>query len=261
MNQAFFNLEPPAPKNSTDVETTPPKADTVRHAPPAEERISEIVVSTAAANDTAPDHDTQEDTQDDDAPAVKAFKRGRPRSQKSRSAILRATNALLNHMSVQELSIEGIAKKAKVGKTTIYRWWPNKTAIVMDAIASQPGTKDDMQTAKNNAEAVRMQLDKLIRLLRSKNGETIGQLFSEAQGDRHSQEIFADSFLSPLIDAISYSFEQGQETGEFRSDIDTRIAVDMLCGPIFFRLMAHPGDFNEGFQHNYPARAVSLITA
>ncbi len=61
------------------------------------------------------------------APTTQARK-GRPRSLKSKAAILKATNALLLHMSVQELSIEAIAKKAKVGKTTIYRWWPNKTA-------------------------------------------------------------------------------------------------------------------------------------
>ena len=275
MNQAAFNLEPPVAASTTPANPAPETPS----APAAVSEPSDSLDKTAAratraiANDMATEHSTEYATQnatddtDEDADedvnvtAKKVFKRGRPRSQKSRSAILRATNALLNHMSVQELSIEGIAKKAKVGKTTIYRWWPNKTAIVMDAIASQPGTQDDMPTATSNAEAVRMQLDKLIRLLRSKNGETIGQLFSEAQGDRAAQEIFADSFLSPLIDAIGYSFEQGQETGEFRKDIDTRIAVDMLCGPIFFRLMAHPGDFNEGFQQNYPARAVSLITA
>lgn len=190
-----------------------------------------------------------------------AFKKGRPRSQKSRAAILRATSSLLSHMSVQELSIEGIAKKAKVGKTTIYRWWPNKTAVVMDAISSQPTLQEEMPTPSSDTEALIMQLDKLIRLLKSKNGETIGQLFSAAQGDRQSQEIFANSFLSPLIDAIEFSIDQGKQSGEFRADLDTRTAVDILCGPIFFRLMAHPLDFNDDFLRDYPAEAVRLIHA
>lgn len=190
-----------------------------------------------------------------------AAKKGRPRSEKSRNAILNATNKLLLHSSVQELSIEAIAKKAKVGKTTIYRWWPNKTAVVMDALINQPGMQTPLPTPKNNAEAVSMQLEKLIRLLDSKNGETIAQLFSEAQASAESQKIFENTFLTPLIDAIEYSIDQGKEDREFRSSLDTKMAVDILCGPIFFRLMAHPGDLDENFQQNYPKEAVRLISA
>ena len=188
-------------------------------------------------------------------------RKGRPRSQKSKKAILKATNSLLLHKSVQELSIEAIAKKAKVGKTTIYRWWPNKTAVVMDALINQPGMQTPMQTPKNNADAVRMQLEKLIRMLHSKNGETIAQLFSEAQASTESKKIFEDNFLGPLIDAIQYSLEQGRKEGEFRTNIDPQTAVDMICGPIFFRLMAHPQHFNDNFQNTYPDEAVRLISA
>lgn len=188
-------------------------------------------------------------------------KKGRPRSEKSRKAILRAANSLLLHTSVQELSIEAIAKKAKVGKTTIYRWWPNKTAVVMDALASQPTSQTNMPNPKNNTEAVIMQLDKLINLLKSKNGETIAQLFSEAQADEKAQEIFNENFLTPLIDAIEYSIDQGKAEKEFRASLDTKVAVDLLCGPIFFRLMAHPDEFDENFQENYPKEAVRLISA
>lgn len=190
-----------------------------------------------------------------------AARKGRPRSQKSKQSILKATNSLLLHMSVQELSIEAIAKKAKVGKTTIYRWWPNKTAVVMDALVSQPGIQSPLPTPKNNADAIIMQLDKLIRLLDSKNGETIAQLFSEAQADEKAQKIFAGTFLTPLIDAIEYSIEQGITAKEFRASLNTKLAVDILCGPIFFRLMAHPAELDEEFRTTYPKEAIRLISA
>jgi AcrR family transcriptional regulator len=188
-----------------------------------------------------------------------AVKKGRPRSEKSRKAILESTNKLLLHKSVQELSIEAIAKKAKVGKTTIYRWWPNKTAVVMDALINQPGMQTPMPTPANDTEAVQMQVEKLIKLLHSHNGQTIAQLFSEAQASEESQKIFENNFLSPLIDAIQFSIEEGKRKGDFRSDITTKMAVDMVCGPIFFRLMAHPQDFNDGFQDNYPREAVRML--
>jgi len=207
----------------------------------------------------------------DNAPEIKAVeaqatdtpanRKGRPRSEKSRKAILKATNSLLAHMSVQELSIEAIAKKAKVGKTTIYRWWPNKTAIVMEALIEQPGVESSMSAPTNNQEALVMQLDKLIRLLNSKNGETIAQLFSEAQGDAKAQKIFEENFLTPLIDAIEFSIEEGKKAGEFNANIATKLATDIVCGPIFFRLLSRPAELNEKFLTNYPTEAARLITA
>ena len=188
-----------------------------------------------------------------------AARKGRPRSEKSRKAILLATNRLLLQTSVQELSIESIAKKAKVGKTTIYRWWPNKTAVVMDALASQPGVQTPLPTATSHREAIVMQLDKLIRLVDSNNGQTIAQLFSEAQGSEISLGIFKDNLLEPLMDAIRYSIEEGQKTGEFRKNIDAAMAVDILCGPIFFRLMAHPKDLDENFRKTFPQQAMHVI--
>ena len=186
-------------------------------------------------------------------------RKGRPRSEKSRKAILNATNKLLLQSSVQELSIEAIAKKAKVGKTTIYRWWPNKTAVVMDALASQPGMQTPLPTASSHTEAIVMQLEKLVRLLDSHNGQTIAQLFSEAQADEKSQQIFNDNLLEPLMDAIKYSLQEGRKTGEFREDINDALAVDMLCGPIFFRLMAHPKDLDDEFRENFPREAIQTI--
>lgn len=189
-----------------------------------------------------------------------AAKKGRPRSEKSRKAILNATNKLLLQTSVQELSIESIAKKAKVGKTTIYRWWPNKTAVVMDALASQPGVQTPLPTAGSHREAIVMQLDKLIRLVDSNNGQTIAQLFSEAQASEVSLGIFKDNLLEPLMDAIRYSIEEGQRNGEFRTDLSGALAVDMLCGPIFFRLMAHPKDLDEAFRKSFPEEAVKVLS-
>lgn len=186
-------------------------------------------------------------------------KKGRPRSEKSRKAILNATNKLLLQTSVQELSIESIAKKAKVGKTTIYRWWPNKTAIVMDALSNQPGMQTPLPTASSHKEAVLMQLEKLIRLIDSNNGKTIAQLFSEAQASEASLKIFKDNLLEPLMDAIIYSLEEGQKIGEFREGISPTLAADMLCGPIFFRLMAHPEDLNESFRKRYPGEAIKSV--
>lgn len=129
----------------------------------------------------------------------------------------------------------------------------------MDALANQPGMQTPLPTASSHKEAITMQLDKLIRLVDSNNGQTIAQLFSEAQASEVSLNIFRDNLLEPLMDAIRYSIEEGQKNGEFRDDIDPSLAIDMLCGPIFFRLMAHPADLSESFRRAYPDEGIKIL--
>ena len=226
----------------------------------SETQIEKANDTTAPLNVVENENNESEIEMTNEAETAAKQSKGRPRSEKSRKNILKATNALLLHTSVQELSIEAIAKKAKVGKTTIYRWWPNKAAVVMDALISQPGLSAPLPTPKNNAEAITLQLEKLIRMLDSNNGDTIAQLFSEAQASDDARKIFISNFLSPLVDAFQFSLEQGMNEKEFRK-MDIPTAIDMLCGPIFFRLMAHPENLNEEFLESYPKEAIKIISA
>ena len=130
----------------------------------------------------------------------------------------------------------------------------------MDALANQPGMQTPLPTASSHKEAITMQLDKLIRLIDSNNGQTIAQLFSEAQASEISLKIFKDNLLEPLMDAIRYSIEEGQKNGEFRRDISATLAIDILCGPIFFRLMAHPNDLDDPFREAYPDEAIKILS-
>jgi AcrR family transcriptional regulator len=176
----------------------------------------------------------------------KQFKAGRPRSESSRRAILESTRRLLTHVSVQKLSIEAIARKAGVGKTTIYRWWPNKSAVVMEAIFSQPAFNNIMQTPRNADEGVRAQIDKLCRQLGAKNGRTVAEIIGEAQSEPEALKIFIDNFLQDRYNTLSSYIEGGKQTGEFDQNIDTDSAIDVILGPIFFRLISGQ-ELDDGF--------------
>lgn len=166
------------------------------------------------------------------------FKSGRPRSESSRRAILDATRRLLTHVSVQKLSIEAIARKAGVGKTTIYRWWPNKSAVVMEAIFSQPAFHNILPTPRNAVEGVRGLIDKLTRQLGGKNGRIVAEILGEAQPDPEALKTFIETFLQDRYNSLSSYIEGGKQTGEFDPDIDTDSAIDVILGPIFFRLIS-----------------------
>jgi len=168
----------------------------------------------------------------------KEAKSGRPRSESSRKSILEATRRLLTHTSVQKLSIESIAKKAKVGKTTIYRWWPNKSAVIMEAIFSQPAYNNVLPTPRNGVEGVTQQLDKLCRQMAGKNGRLVAEIVGDAQSNPEALKIFIDTYLQERYNTLSSYIEGGKKTGEFSTLIDTDSAIDVVLGPAFFRLIS-----------------------
>lgn len=190
----------------------------------------------------------------------KQFKSGRPRSESSRRSILDATRRLLTHSSVQKLSIEAIARKAGVGKTTIYRWWPNKSAVVMEAIFSQPAFHNIMPTPRNAVEGVSTQIDKLARQLTGKNGRVVAEIIGEAQPDPESLKIFISTFLQDRYNTLSSYIEGGKKTGEFDPNIETDSAIDIILGPIFFRLLSGQ-ELDDGFINDMTAMLLKALKA
>jgi AcrR family transcriptional regulator len=190
----------------------------------------------------------------------KEAKSGRPRSESSRLAILDATRRLLTHSSVQKLSIEAIAKKAGVGKTTIYRWWPNKSAVVMEAIFLQPAFKNSIPTPRNAVHGVTMQLDKLCRQMSGKNGRLVAEIIGEAQSNSEAINIFIKTYLQDRYDTLSSYIEGGKRTGEFSDELDTDTAIDVVLGPAFFRILSGQ-ELDEAFVENMTAMLIKALRA
>lgn len=184
---------------------------------------------------------------------------GRPRSEASRTAILDATRRLMTHTSVRDLSIEAIAKKAGVGKTTIYRWWSNKVAVVIEAFAEQLDMHMLIAGNESPRDNLTRQIDRLVRQLRGKNGRIIADLLAEAQSDAKILEQFNRFYMDSRRNSLSQTVQQGQHSGDFRKDLDPSIAVDLILGPIILRLMSGEDAMDENFAAQYPAEAVNAL--
>ena len=189
-----------------------------------------------------------------------AFRPGRPRSEKARKAILDSTRKLLTQMSMNDLSIEAIAKKAKVGKTTIYRWWPSKAAVAMEAFLEQPGIQNIVPTSSTVAEAVQRQLESLIRQLRGQNGRIIAGIIAESQSDASVLDLLYDRFLKDRVGNLYQFVEEGIKSGEFKK-MDSDVAVDMVLAPLYMRILSGEHGIDASFAERYPAQAVKGISA
>jgi len=159
------------------------------------------------------------------------------RSEESRSAILGATVELLDETTVQKLSIEAIAKRAGVGKTTIYRWWPSKAAVVIDAFMEHHLVKTPIPPDVPVRDALRSHLRSLIRQYRSPAGRLVAQIIAESQYDPSTLQDFRGRFWDGRREAVHELLERGVRAGEIRKGVDVDLLVEMLYSPIYLRLL------------------------
>lgn len=156
---------------------------------------------------------------------------GRPRSERAERAILEATLDLLGEgISVSELSIEAIAGRAGVGKTTIYRRWSNKEDLVVDALAALKPPVPRLAGVSVRADLVAM-----LEAMRSEAGSPRTRCvmyIALGETDRypHLFERFHRLAIEPRRQAIRDVLERGRRTGELRQDLDIELAMTTLSG-------------------------------
>ncbi|GMT49136.1 MAG: TetR family transcriptional regulator [bacterium] len=164
-------------------------------------------------------------------------KAGRPRSEEAHQAILSATNRLMEATALRNVTIEGIAKEAGVGRPTIYRWWNSKCSLVMDAFLDSVAPKIPFPKNKSPVEAIKEQVKRVIKLLLGPSGRIVAEIIGEGQSDPHILEEFRERFFSKLLAPARAVIEWSKETGELDKNLDTDLAIDLIYGPIYYRLL------------------------
>ena len=166
-------------------------------------------------------------------------KAGRPRSQEAHRAILDATLILLAEIGFQALSMEQVAARARTGKTTVYRRWPSKEALVTDAIRS-------LQAEMPVIDSGNLRVDLLLMYRAAFQGLEANplikplylRLFSEWSAGSAVFQVFLTQLISPRFQQFTQMVEKAQCRGYIRQDISPGTAVDLLVGPVLFRWLA-----------------------
>ncbi|MGA8241163.1 MAG: TetR/AcrR family transcriptional regulator [Desulfobacterales bacterium] len=169
---------------------------------------------------------------------------GRPRSSTSHTAILVAALKMLRQKGYRSVTIEGIAAEAGVGKQTIYRWWPSKAAVVLEAFARYTAgriTMPDTGNVQDDLEAFLVQaFDMLIR----ESGQLVRSLMSEALLDDEFAVSMRDIFIASRRSALREILNKGIERGEVASDADIELIIDLIYGPMWYRLLNNHAPLN-----------------
>jgi AcrR family transcriptional regulator len=160
------------------------------------------------------------------------------RSEEARQAVLEAADGLLAQVGFAGLTIEGIAARAGVGKQTIYRWWPSKTDILIDAFVDDATEDLTAPDSGDLAEDLRAHLKRLATFLtESDAGAVFRALIGEVQHDPKIASRLRADYLGRQRDIDRLPFRRAIERGALPPDTDVDLAVDQLVGPVYFRVL------------------------
>lgn len=176
-----------------------------------------------------------------------AAPRGRPRSEETHQAILKAALDQVFEIGFRAMSVESIAAKAGVGKTTIYRRWPNKAAMVMDAFLMAVGPQTGFPTTTRALDSIQLQMHAQAKAFRSEFGTLIKALLGEAQFDPELAEAFRERWILPRRELARATIAEAIRQGDLSDDIDTDAAIDLLYAPVYYRLQIGTGPIDETF--------------
>ena len=159
---------------------------------------------------------------------------GRPRSEEAHQAILDATLALLAEVGFSALTVEGVAGRAGVGKATIYRRWPSKLPLVIEAFGGLPSFEDaDLGSLAADLKAMLRSYLELFN--KTPLAAVLPALASERAHDPALAELF-DPVLRQRRSPLTRALERAVARGEVPADLDLDLAADLIVGPIAVRL-------------------------
>ncbi|GAA1364128.1 TetR/AcrR family transcriptional regulator [Streptomyces beijiangensis] len=176
------------------------------------------------------------------------------RSERSRRAILDASLALVGEVGYNKLTIEAIAARAGVGKQTIYRWWPSKAAVLLEASMALSGDAEDEGewTGFPDTGDIAADLKHVLRLtvdqFNDEKYEAPARALTAAGAiDRELGEKFTRQLLEPALVLYENRLRAAQAAGQIDADIDVRIAVEMIVGPLTHRWLQRTNPLTHDF--------------
>jgi AcrR family transcriptional regulator len=182
--------------------------------------------------------------------------RGRPRSQAADQAILRAALKVFIESGVEGASVEQIADDAGVARTTLYRRWSSKEALIAKAIATargeeELGAADRARFARSPEPLIEALADVVTR---SEYRRLAARLIGSIPNSPELMETYWNNHLLPRRSAMRKVIEAARDAGIVRPDSDPEILLDLMSGAIIHHLLVRPGKRTRSEMYVYLCR-------
>lgn len=161
--------------------------------------------------------------------------RGRPRDEEARARILQASLEALEELGYPGITCEEIAERAGASKATIYRWWPHKEAVMLEALREAVAQELPFPDSGSLKEDIRLQLHNFVKLLKGRRGRVFKGIIAAVQSDPKVAEAFRSIWVLPRRESASVCIERYRK--ELRRDLSISTIMDEMYGPLYYRLL------------------------
>lgn len=190
--------------------------------------------------------------------------RGRPRSAKAKKAILDAAIELLLAQGLHAMSMDDLAELAGVSKATIYRWWPAKEMLALEALATEwavPKPVAERDTGSLRGDLLARFRPWLRQLNQKPYERIIAGLVAQAQTDPKFAKLYREHFVAPRREETRLLLLRAIDRGEIAADTNLEVTLDLLYGPIYHRLLHGHAPLTDRFAQQVIDAVIASLTA
>jgi AcrR family transcriptional regulator len=170
---------------------------------------------------------------------------GRPREERADRAILASALELMAEHGVRDLRMDDVADRARVGKATIYRRYRSKDDLVSAAVAVLVSEIAVPDTGSTRVDLLELMRNAVELYQGSVEAGVMPGLVDAMSRDPELARTVRDGFLAKRRSALRAVLARGVERGDLRADLDTDLALDVLGGPLFYRMLVTGGPIDE----------------
>ncbi len=154
-----------------------------------------------------------------------------------------------------QITVEGIAERAGTSKATVYRWWPNKAAVVIEAFREVIAPELPLRNTGTLRDDLTNQLRNFSRVLSGRGGRMLRSFVVAGMSDPDVAAAFRSTWSAPRRAEAKQMLRQKQVSGQLREDADPDLVLDLLYGPLYYRFLVK----NEPPSQKYAEAVVELL--
>ena len=173
--------------------------------------------------------------------------RARGEAAVSHTAIMNAVYALLKEVPARDLTMDAVAKRAGVGKPTLYKWWSSKPALIIAMFHERFSVILEVPETATAEQALRTRVKHRITQSNGLFGKVIADLIAEGQADPSILKELYESHILPRRASTVADIKRGIASGELLTGTDPELLMDAIFAPVYLRLLLHHPALTEQY--------------
>jgi len=181
---------------------------------------------------------------------------GRPRDEAARDRIRVAALQLLEEVGFANVTCDAIAQRSCASKATIYRWWPDKTAVLIDAFVQNVTPELPLRETVTLEEYVKVHLRQFAKVVAGRNGRLLAAVIAAAQNDPEVEAAFLAHWIKPRRALSRKALQKFKNARLLPEHFDIEQVLDAMYGPLHFLLMVRHGKPTAAYAESLAAMLV-----